>query len=129
MLGDTGLRVSDILGFYSGDWGDMLLRKQGSEIWGTYQYDGGTIVGNITAEGVFVGWWSQLPSRSGTDAGEVEFRWSQTSGTAIALDGRWRWGTNGAWQENWDINLVTDRAAPNDLITRFDNPSDFKRHP
>jgi hypothetical protein len=34
MLGDTGLRVGDVLGFYTGDWGDMLLRKQGNEIWG-----------------------------------------------------------------------------------------------
>jgi hypothetical protein len=129
MLGDTGLRVSDILGFYSGDWGDMVLRKQADEIRGVYEHDGGTIVGAIMDDGVFVGWWSQLPSRTGTDAGEVEFRWSGTTGTAIALDGRWRWQTGGEWFENWDIGLVTDRAAPSDLTARFDSPSDFKRHP
>jgi hypothetical protein len=129
MLGDAGLRVSDILGFYSGDWGDMVLRKQGAEIWGAYERDSGTIVGQITGDGVFVGWWSQLPSRVGTDAGEVEFRWSGTSGTAIALDGRWRYGTTGDWLENWDVDLVTDRAAPSDLTARFDSPGDFIRHP
>ena len=130
-VGDTGLRVSQILGFYSNlAWGDMVLRKQGDEIWGAYQYDGGTIVGTITEEGVFVGWWSQSPSRTGVDAGEVEFRWSQPDGgTVIKLDGRWRYGTAGTWLENWDVELVTDRAAPSLLTSRFDNPNDFKRHP
>jgi hypothetical protein len=129
MLGDTGLKVADILGFYSGDWGDMVLRNVGDEIWGVYAHDGGTIVGNITEEGVFVGWWSQLPSRTADDAGEVEFRWSQVNGTVIALDGRWRWGTTAEWLENWDIDLVTDRAAPVELTNRFDMPADFRRHP
>jgi hypothetical protein len=27
MVGDAGLHVSDILGFYSSDWGDMVLRQ------------------------------------------------------------------------------------------------------
>jgi hypothetical protein len=129
MLGDTGLHVSDILGFYSGDWGDMVLRKHDGEIWGVYEHDGGSVVGDITEDGVFIGWWSQLPSRTGTDAGEVEFRWSQPSGTAIMLDGRWRWGTTGDWFENWDIELVTDRPAPSALTARFDNVSEFKSRP
>lgn len=126
-----GLRLSQILGFYSNSaWGDMVLRKQADEIWGVYQYEGGTLAGTITGEGVFVGWWSQLPSRVGTDAGEVEFRWSQTNGGAvIALNGRWRYGTAGTWLENWDLDLVTDRTAPSALTTRFDNPDAFKRHP
>jgi hypothetical protein len=128
-LGDTGLRVSDILGFYSGNWGDMVLHKVGDEIWGVYNYSGGTIVGDIKDDGVFVGWWSQLPTRTGLNAGEVEFRWSQTSEKVIALDGRWRWGSSGAWFDNWDVDLATDREAPSALTARFDNASDFKRHP
>jgi hypothetical protein len=128
-VGDTGLKVSDILGFYSGDWGDMVLRKQGEEIWGVYAHDGGTIVGRIMVDGVFLGWWSQTPTRTGSNAGEVEFRWSQASGTAIALDGRWRYGATGDWLENWDITLVTDRAAPTELTDQFSNSADFVRHP
>jgi hypothetical protein len=128
-VGDTGLHVSDILGFYSGDWGEMMLRKVDAEIWGAYQYEGGTIVGNIQSDGVFVGWWTQMPTRTGSDAGEVEFRWSQASGTPVMLDGRWRYGTTGEWLENWDIDRVTDRPAPMPLSDRFNHPIDFKRHP
>jgi hypothetical protein len=128
-IGDTGLHVADILGFYSGDWGDMVLRAHGDVIWGVYAHAGGTLVGTIESDGVFRGWWTQLPLRIGTDAGEVEFRWSQTNGQVIALDGRWRYGTIGSWLENWDIDLVTDRQAPTDLTDRFDTPGDFVGHP
>jgi hypothetical protein len=133
-LGDTGLSLSDVLGFYNasllsgGDWGAMVLRKYGAEVVGVYQYNEGTVVGEITSDGVFVGWWSQLPTREGFDAGEVEFRWSST-GSGTAFDGRWRWGTSGSWYENWDAILVTDRAAPNELIAAFDDVASFDRHP
>jgi hypothetical protein len=133
-LGDTGLSLSDVLGYYNasllsgGDWGAMILRQYGSEVVGVYQYNEGTVVGEITSEGVFVGWWSQLPSRDGFDAGEVEFRWS-SSRSGIEFDGRWRWGTSGSWYENWDASLVTDRAPPPELIAAFDDVANFKRHP
>jgi hypothetical protein len=68
-----------------------------------------------------------VATRTGVNAGEVEFRWSR-SGTVVALDGRWRYGVSGEWLENWDIDLVTDRTAPSDLTARFDSASDFKRH-
>lgn len=131
-LGDTGLKVADILGFYSGTWGDMVLRKIDNEIWGAYAYRDGTIVGNITSEGVFEGWWSQTPSRdaSDTNAGEVEFRWMTTDGgTVIHLDGRWRYGASGTWNDYWDVDLVTDRTAPASITDHFDVAEDFKRHP
>ena len=129
-LGGTGLRVSDILGYYSGDWGDMVLERRSAEIWGVYNYNDGTIIGAVTADGVFEGWWSQLPTRAdGINAGEVEFRWSRTSSGVIALDGRWRYGTNGTWLENWDVELVTDRSAPSELTDAFDDLQDFRRHP
>jgi len=131
MLGNTGLRVNDILGFYSSPaWGEMVLQTHGDEIWGVYEHDGGTVVGVIEREGVFRGWWSQLPSRQGNDAGEVEFRWSQPDGgTTIHLDGVWRYGTFGAWLSNWDLDLVTDHAPPSALTEAFKRPEDFRRHP
>jgi hypothetical protein len=134
VLGDTGLSLSEVLGFYDasflsgGEWGAMELRRFGAEIVGVYQYNEGTVVGEINDDGVFVGWWSQLPTREGFDAGEVEFRWSSNS-SGIAFDGRWRWGTSGVWFENWDADLVTDRAAPNELIAAFENVASFQRHP
>lgn len=129
-LGDTGLVVSDILGFYSGDWGDMVLERRAAEIWGVYNYNDGTIIGAITEDGVFAGWWSQLPTRAdGINAGEVEFRWSRSVAGVISLDGRWRYGSSGLWLENWDVDLVPDRSAPSALIDGFDDIDDFKRHP
>jgi hypothetical protein len=129
-LGNTGLSVGDILGYYSGDWGQMVLRKSGSEIWGVYEYRDGALIGELNAEGVFIGWWTQLPSRAGLDAGEVEFRWSRVAdGSVIALDGRWRYGSDGEWLENWDILRVTDRSAPTWLSDRFERIDDFKRRP
>jgi len=133
VLGDTGLQLSEVLGYYDasllsgGDWGAMVLRRYGAEVIGAYQYNEGTVVGEITSEGIFVGWWSQLPSRAGLDAGEVEFRWYR-SGSTIAFDGRWRWGSSGTWYENWDANL-TNRTPPNELVAAFDNVENFHRHP
>jgi hypothetical protein len=128
-LGNTGLRVSDILGYYSGDWGQMVLRTHGDEIWGVYEYRDGTVTGRVNDEGVFLGWWSQLPSRTGLDEGEVEFRWSRVADTTIALDGRWRYGSTGDWLENWDIVRVSARSAPSHLTDRFANTDEFKRRP
>lgn len=117
------------MGFYSGDWGDMVLEQRGAEIWGVYRYNDGTIIGQITSQGTFAGWWSQLPTREGSDAGDVEFRWSRSNAGVVSLDGRWRYGTTANWLENWDVDLVTDRAAPSELTDRFQNTDDFKRHP
>ncbi len=128
-LGSTGLFVRDILGFYSGDWGDLLLRQMGDEIWGVYAYEEGSIVGRIEGDELH-GWWSEVPSRMPTnDAGEVEFRWSIGASGMIALDGRWRYGDNGAWNEDWDINLVTDRGPLPELVERFSDPTRFPREP
>jgi hypothetical protein len=127
-IGETGLHVSDILGYYSGDWGDMVLRRYDTEIWGVYQLGDGTIIGQIRADGVFAGWWTQLPTRSGLDAGDVEFVWAPKNGT-VEISGRWRYGASGTWFPNWDVELVTDREAPSSLIQEFDNVADFRRHP
>lgn len=129
MVGDTGLRVNDILGFYSGPWGDMVLRAHDAEIWGVYKYDGGTIVGQITSDGVFTGWWTQLPTRTGLDSGVVEFRWKQVDGTTVHFDGRWHYANSKTWFTNWNLDLVTDRTPPTSLTDRFDDPSNFVRQP
>ena len=129
MLGDTGLRVSDILGYYNSVWGDMVLQAHDDEIWGVYAKDTGTVVGKITEEGKFVGWWTQSPSRTGLDAGEVEFRWMLENGSAIMLDGRWNYSIGGGWDESWNLYRVFDKPAPSSLIDGFNHPENFKRHP
>jgi hypothetical protein len=127
-LGETGLSVRDVVGFYSGDWGDMLLQPVGDEVWGTYVYDQGTVVLRVEG-GAMVGWWSEVPSRMPSgDAGRVEFRWQRTALGVIHLDGRWMYGAEQAtWSENWDLDLVTGREAPVELVQRFSDPSLFHR--
>ncbi len=55
--------------------------------------------------GVFKGWWSEVPSREAPDdAGAVEFTLSRRDG-ALSLDGRWKCGNDAAeeWYDDWDL--------------------------
>jgi hypothetical protein len=125
--GDAPLAPGEVVGYYSGQWGNMVLRLVGDEIWGAYTHDQGTIVGRYV-DGVLVGWWSEVPSRLPTaDAGDVEFRFTRV-GNVVRMDGRWRYGTEQAWREDWDIDQV-NAAPPADLLQRFDTPAVFIRHP
>ncbi|HKO92494.1 MAG TPA: hypothetical protein VJU61_15140 [Polyangiaceae bacterium] len=47
----------------------------------------------------------------------------------MALDGRWRRGDTGTWNENWDVELVPDREPAPELLARFEDASVFVRHP
>jgi hypothetical protein len=119
---------TSIEGLWGGDWGDMLLKKVGSEYWGAYTHDQGTVVVRLYADGAFRGWWTEVPSRNvPSDAGDVEFRFAWDNGT-LALDGRWRYGTEGGWSENWDLKRSTG-PAPAELEQRFGDPTQFKRGP
>jgi hypothetical protein len=125
--GDAGLSVAEVVGFYSGDWGDMVLKEVNGEIWGAYTHDDGTIVGTFT-NGVLVGWWSEIESRlPSRDAGEVEFRFVRRDGE-VFIDGRWKYGVDDTWREDWDIGLVK-MTPPPALVARFADPTAFKRHP
>jgi hypothetical protein len=115
-------------GHWAGDWGDMVLRKVGDEYWGVYLHDTGTVVLRRAADGVYRGWWSEVPSREPpNDAGEVEFRFAWT-GTALSLDGQWRYGVTGAFKADWDLAHVTT-PVPAGLEERFADVASFKRHP
>lgn len=125
--GDAGLAITEVVGFYSGDWGDMVLKEVNGEIWGAYTHDTGTIVGTFS-NGVLAGWWSEVPSRlPPNDAGEVEFRFTRRNGE-VFIDGRWKYGAAEAWRENWDIGLVKTTPPPA-LVARFADSTVFKRHP
>jgi hypothetical protein len=72
-----------------------------------------------------VGWWCEVPSREPTgDAGEVEL-------TVIAgqsIDGRWKYGSDGDWREDWDLSW-DEGQPPEELVARLDDPSAFCAHP
>lgn len=131
-LGETDVTLAEVLGYYSGDWGEMLLRQVGDEVWGAYTHDDGTVVGTLEGD-TFVGWWSEVPSREPrSDAGEVEFRWFRDEAGAVQLDGRWRYGAEADgndFREDWDLTAVPDTAGPQSLLERFDDPSQFRGHP
>ena len=119
--------ADDIEGHWTGDWGQLVLRVVGNEIRGTYSHDQGTVVGTFSA-GTFKGWWCEVPSRKPTgDAGEVEFEFAR-SGESLDLDGRWRYGAEGEWREDWDL-VHSKMEAPQDLKARFDEASAFCRSP
>lgn len=125
--GDAALTAAEVVGYYAGDWGNMVLREVNGEIWGAYTHDTGTIIGTFE-NGVLVGWWSEVMSRlPPRDAGEVEFRFGLKNGQ-VFIDGRWKYGTDEAWRENWDIGLVK-MPEPAALVARFNDPSAFRRHP
>jgi hypothetical protein len=117
----------EIQGHWSGHWGRLVLKEVNGQIRGVYSHDQGTIVGSYQ-EGVLRGWWCEAPSRKPSgDAGDVEFRFVKDAG-GLRFDGRWRYGTTGGFNEDWDLKW-TNEPIPPDLLARFNDPSAFCPHP
>ena len=124
----TSLAPVNVVGYWSGDWGNLVFREQGDKLVASYNHDEGTIVGQIVGDKL-VGWWCEAPARTAdADAGEVEMRFITNADGTRSIDGRWRYGTQGEWKEDWDI-AFTQGDAPADLVARFDNASAFCTKP
>lgn len=125
----AGVTTEEIVGYWNNPtWGDMVLKVVGAEIWGTYSHDEGTLVLRWREDGTLWGWWSEVPSRlPSNDAGDAEFVFKK-DGTVISFDGRWRYGVEGTWRQDWDLTRRTT-APPQVLVDRFNDPTLFKRHP
>jgi hypothetical protein len=114
----------DPSGYWSGDWGRLVIRNDGGQVRGAYDHDEGTITGTMNGD-TLVGWWCEVPSREPTgDAGEVEL--TVISGQSV--DGRWKYGTDGDWREDWDLSW-DEGQPPEELVARLDDPSAFCTHP
>ena len=104
------LTNSDLVGLWNnsnGRWGNILFRDVGGQIEATFRHDNGTIVGNISADGVFRGWWCELPGRVAPNkAGEVEFRWLKGGGTKQLYGLRLYGATENPVTSNWDLSWV-----------------------
>jgi hypothetical protein len=131
----SGVRERDsILGYWTGDWGQMVLRAgEGPEqVIGAYNHDEGTVRGTYDPRtGRFTGWWCESPSRRPrTDAGDVEFQFtgSTPEGRPASLDGRWRYGTDGELNEDWDL-APAEGEPPAELLARFDDDGAFCARP
>ena len=115
----------DIVGHWEGDWGSMYLKVVGGNLRGVYTHDDGRVTGTF-ANGVFKGWWSEVPSREAPDdAGAVEFTLSRRDG-ALSLDGRWKYGNDAAeeWYDDWDLGWDSD-SIPAEIDPLFAIDADF----
>jgi hypothetical protein len=120
------ITAAEVEGYWTGDWGKLMLRSVGDEVRATYLHDEGTVTGRMSEEGVVVGWWCEAPSREAPkDAGQVEFRFVDTDGQ-LALDGRWRYASEGEWREDWDLVRVNEQP-PEELVARFNDEAAFCR--
>jgi Protein of unknown function (DUF4239) len=127
------LSIQDIIGVWNADsaFGEAVFRVVGGEIRATYRYDKGTVVGVLSPDGVFRGWWCELASRKPLkDAGEIEWRLLRSPrGEPKVLDGRWRYGAAEPFRGGWDLTKIEGKTEPPDLASRFDDASSFCRHP
>ena len=117
------ITTGELEGLWTGDWGTMALQVDGDQVRGAYTHDDGRIVGTF-ADGVFIGRWTEVPSRAEpSDAGDVEFRFAKT-GDGLSLDGRWRYGSEGEFREDWDL-VLSDEEVPEELVAAFEDESSF----
>jgi len=108
-------------GYWTGDWGDIVFRiEDDGTVVGAYLWDEGMVIGKLVDD-VLVGWWCEVPSRQpDVDAGDVEMRLVQ-DGSGTHIDGRWSYGqAGGTWNDNWDIDAISEDEPPADLVARLD---------
>lgn len=115
----------------SSSFGVAVFHTMGGEIRGTYRINNGTVVGALSPDGVFRGWWCEEGSRKPPEnAGEVEWRLLKNpQGGSMVMDGRWRYGTTEPFRGGWDLTKLAGRAEPPDLASRFDDAASFCHHP
>ena len=124
---EPSVKVDEILGFWTGEWGNLVLKQFGETVLGAYTHRDGTLLCRFD-KGVLVGWWSEEPSREPAgDAGELEIHFVKKNG-ALTLLGRYRNGSAGVWHEEWNLKRVSDEPPP-ELEARFAETALFHPHP
>ena len=122
--GPPQIQAGELEGLWTGDWGTMALQVDGDQVVGAYTHDEGRIVGTF-ADGVLVGRWTEVPTRAEpNDAGDVEFRFTKTA-DGLTLDGRWRYGSEGEFSEDWDL-VLSDEEIPEELVDAFEDEASFE---
>ncbi len=119
---------ASIEGYYNDPkWGDMAIKFEGTTFKAAYAYRKGTVTGTWDeATNTIKGWWCE-EDRSANN-GDVEFIFEKKGTSAIAMDGKYRFGSSGGWNQDWDLTKV-EGAAPADLIARFEDASAFCTKP
>ena len=115
---------SAYMGLYRGDWGTMLLRQVGDEVWGSYAHEGGALRGTLSND-VFTGRWCEDPSRTdASDAGHVRFIFTTHADGSITIDGSWSYGDAAPDHDDWDLALQPGEQDAA-LDASFSDPSHF----
>ncbi len=128
LVGEGSAPAGAFEGHWNGDFGHLVLRRVGSEIWGVYAHDAGTVRGTLVG-GRFVGWWCEAPSRRAPgDAGDVEMQVIVDRDGVRAIAGQWRYGASGDWDGRWDLRWDPTPVLPV-LLARFDALGDFCARP
>jgi hypothetical protein len=129
--GDTEKDFSPaaVEGVWNSDaFGLIVFRNTAEGVRGVYRERQGTIVGQISPDGLLRAWWCEAPTRQPLDdAGEVEWRLVDTPEGEVA-HGSWRYGAQEEFRGGWDLEKVGGPEPP-DLAPRFDDPAAFCRHP
>lgn len=127
------LSAQDMVGVWNSNssFGEAVFREVGAEIHGAYRSSNGTVVGTLSTDGVFRGWWCNEGSRTPPrEAGEVEWRLLLTpDGEPTLLDGRWRFGAEEPFRGGWDLEKLDGLPEPPDLAARFADSASFCPHP
>ncbi len=124
LVGHRAAPAAELEGHWNGDFGHLLLRRVGDELWGVYDHDGGTIRGTLAGDS-FVGWWCEAPSRRPPgDAGVVEMKVIVDRDGVRAIAGQWRYGASGDWDDRWDMTWDPSPPAAA-LRARLDATADF----
>lgn len=71
--------------WHSATFGTVVIRRAGDEFRAVYRHGSGTVVGRISPDGVFRGWWCDAPTRQpADDAGDVEWTLVKTRDSRIS---------------------------------------------
>ncbi len=92
-------------GTWNTSWNTMVLVQTGEQVTGTYEYEGGRIVGVVSGN-TLRGTWLQAPSYNlPDDGGDFEFT---ISSDCSSFTGNLRYGSTGDWEEDgWTGNRVS----------------------
>jgi hypothetical protein len=111
----------------SPQWGATYIQVVGGTMKVIYAHDQGRAVGTVNGD-TFTGWWTEAPTRKpAQDAGEVRFR-LVGAGAGRTVDGSWRYGTDAALRDDWDLTWV-GTEIPAAVAAGFGDASLFTPHP
>jgi eukaryotic-like serine/threonine-protein kinase len=114
---------AEITGMYRHPiFGEMYIEVVGDQIRGASEHDDGLFEGRLV-DNELIGMWCELPTRQlPSDAGELRIRFVRTPNGLLG-DGRWRYGYEGGWDENYDQYRSPDPPTNGALLRRVAEPN------